>query len=129
MKQLGILKIDDAYKHQCITLIHDAINEHCPVTIGNFVKLTAEKNSYSMRAKERNPLDVQGPNLKTKQGLNSFRLKGPLFWNGLPNNLRELKKRDLFKKHTKKHFMASYPANITTCTNPLCRDQRHHGQT
>jgi hypothetical protein len=58
MKQLGILKIDDAYKHQCLTLIHDVINENYPATIRDFVKLTAAKNSYLLRAKDVNPLDV-----------------------------------------------------------------------
>jgi hypothetical protein len=113
MKQLGILKIDGAYKHQCLTLIHDVMYENCPATIRDFVKLTAAKNSYLLRAKDVNPLDVQGPNLKTKQGQNSFRLKGPLFWNKLSNESRELKKRNLFKKHTKKHLMENYPATIT----------------
>ena len=77
MKKLGILKIEDVYKHQCLTLVHDALNENCPEVIKGLVELTANKNSYSLRAKEQNPLDIQKPNLRSRQGQSSFRMRGP----------------------------------------------------
>ena len=114
------------YKHQCLTLVHDAINGNSPEIVGTFVKLTATKNSYSLRAKEQNPLDIQKPNLKSRQGQSSFRLKGPALWNELPNELREIEKRNIFKKRLKVHLMANYLATVS-CTNHLCTDRRHHG--
>ena len=66
MKSLGILKIDDLYKQKCATLVHDALHENCPKTIMNFINLTAEKDEHALRNKEKDPMCLQVPNLKTK---------------------------------------------------------------
>jgi hypothetical protein len=125
MKSLGILKIDDIYEQQCATLVHDALHENCPKNIGNFIKLTAEKDEHALRNKEKNPLSVQIPNLKTKQGKGSFQVNGPVIWNNLPNELKQIERRELFKKHVKSYLLNQYNETIT-CTNPLCRDSGHH---
>jgi hypothetical protein len=117
MKSLGILKIDDIYKQQCVTLVHDALHKNCPKTIRDFMKLTAEKDEHALQNKEKDPLCVQKPNLKTKQGKGSFRVNGPDTWNNLPNELKEIEKRDLFKKHVKAYVINQYNDNVA-CTNP-----------
>jgi hypothetical protein len=127
MKSLGILKIDDLYKQKCATLIHDALHENCPKTIMNFINLTAEKDEHALRNKEKDPMCLQVPNLKTKQGKGSFQVNGPVTWNNLPNNLKEIVKRELFKKHVKIYLIDQYNDNVS-CTNPLCRDRGHHSQ-
>ena len=127
MKSLGILKIGDIYKQQCVTLVHDALHENCPKTMGNFIKLTAKKDEHALRNKGKNPLCLQKPNLKTKQGKSSFHVNGPDNWNSLPNKLKEIERRELFKKHVKAYLIGQYN-DIVSCTNPLCCDRGHHNQ-
>ena len=127
MKSLGILKIDDLYKQKCATLIHDALHENCPKTIMNFINLTAEKDGHALRNKEKDPMCLQVPNLKTKQGKGSFQVNGPVTWNNLPNNLKEIVKRELFKKHVKAYLIDQYNDSVS-CTNLLCHDRGHHNQ-
>ena len=125
MKSLGILKIDDIYKQQCVTLVHDALHNNCPKTLGNFIKLTAEKDEHALRNKEKKPLCLQKPNLKTKQGKGSFQVNGPVIWNSLPNDLKEIEQRELFKKCVKRYLLDQYNDTVT-CNNPLCHDRGHH---
>ena len=125
MKTLGILKIEDIYKQQCLTLVHDALNDNCPDNIKSIIKLTATKNQYSLRDKEKNPLDLQKPNLRTKQGRGSFKMTGPDNWNNLPNHIKKVQKRDIFRKCLKRHLLTDYNYMVT-CTNPLCKDRGHH---
>ena len=75
---------------------------------------------------EENPLDLKKPNPKTKIGLNSFSYKGPNYWNKVANNIREIQKRDIFKKTIKMNFLDSYDNLVEKCNNPRCSDQKHH---
>ena len=125
MKNMGILKVDDIYKHQCITMTHDILNDNCPVGIKGLIELKTENNNYSLRAKDQNLLNLRIPISKITQAKTSFKINGPSYWNTLPNSLREEKKRDLFKRRTKIFLMKDYNKTVT-CSNPLCRDLRHH---
>ena len=125
MKNIEILKVDDIYKHQCITMTHDILNDNCPVGIKGLIELKTENNNYSLRAKDQNLLNLRIPISKITQAKTSFKINGPTYWNTLPNSLREEKKRDLFKRRTKIFLMKDYNKTVT-CSNPLCRDIRHH---
>ena len=125
MKALGILKLEDIYKQQCSTLVYDVLNDQCPENIKNLIQLATTKDEHALRGKEKNPLDLVKPNFKTKTGRGSFKANCPDVWNSLPNELKQIGNRELFKKHIKKHFLASYNENVS-CTNPLCKDRGHH---
>ena len=125
MKELGMLKFEDLYEQQCVTLIHDIIKKRSPASISKLVSIGKNISSYNLRAHKSDPLQLRKPNLKSKTGSNSFCLKGPLLWNDLPQNLKDIKRKEIFKVKLKRHFLEQYK-NHTECNNPKCTDKRHH---
>jgi hypothetical protein len=125
MKKLKILKIEDLYKLQCDTLVYDCLNNLAPKGICSLVALKTDKNDYSLRATIQNPLDINKANYNSKQGKCSFKAQAPDHWNSLPGSIRELDKRNSFKNQAKKLILTEYALNVH-CSNPLCRDRRHH---
>ena len=125
MKELKILKLDDLYKQQCVTLIHDIINKRVPTPIARLVSLGSNSESQRLRSHNAHPLLVREPLGKCKTSSNSFCVKGPISWNSLPLELQAIKDKQIFKARIKKHFTEIYSAT-TLCTNPRCTDRRHH---
>jgi hypothetical protein len=126
MKALGILKLEHIYEQQCLMLVHDIIYKQAPNSLENFIDLKIDQNEYSLRNNEENPLDIKKPSTTTKVGTSSFSYKGPCYWNKVPNNIREISKREIFKGKIKKQFLNSYSDTVIECKNPRCPDRRHH---
>jgi len=125
MKKLGMLKFDDLYKHQCLTLIHDTINKKSPSMISKLLSLGSEVSNYSLRTHKTDPLNLRKPNSKSKVGTNSFCLKGPLMWNDIPQELKSIGRSGNFKLKLKFYLLNQYTKK-SECNNPRCRDKRHH---
>ena len=125
MKELGMLKFEHLYEQQCLTLIHDIINKNSPTYTSKLISVGKNVSSYSLRAHEQDPLQLRKPNPKSKTGLNSFCLKGPSLWNDLPQNLKDVTRKEIFKAKLKCHFLNQYKNN-TECSNPKCTDKIHH---
>ena len=125
MKKFGMLKFDDLYEQQCLTLIHDTINKKAPGTITKLLSLGSEVSNYNLRTHKTDPLNLRKPNSKSKVGTNSFCLKGPLMWNDLPQELKNIGRLGNFKLKLKFYFLNQY-TNTSECNNPRCRDKRHH---
>ena len=124
MKQLGLLKFDDLYYMQSALLAHDCFYGNAPINIRNCLSYSSS-NNHNLRSQIANPLDAKVPNLKTRAGTNSFSSKGPTFWNKTPTELRAVSQKEQFKRAIKKSILKNYDLK-TSCTNPLCKDQRHH---
>ena len=127
MKALGILKFEDIYEQQCIRLVHDIIYKQAPNSMENLIDLQIDQNEYSLRNNKENPLDIKKSSATTKVGKGSFSYKGPCYWNNVPNNLREISKREIFKKKIKGLYLNGYSDTVKECKNPRCPDLRHHG--
>ena len=125
MKELKILKLEDLYKQQCATLIHDIIYKRAPAQMANFVSLSSTIESQRLRSHSTNPLLVREPLGKCKTSSNSFCVKGPISWNRLPHELQVIRDKNNFKTRLKRYITESY-SNSTVCTNPRCTDRRHH---
>ena len=125
MKKAGLLKFDDLYKQQCLMQVHDCITKNAPHSIQKLIQAEQNPTRYTLRNPSNNPLNLKVPNMKTRAGMHSFRIKGPTIWNETPDELRKNKKKTIFKNSLKRFFLYNYSIN-SKCTNPRCRDHRHH---
>ena len=125
MKKIGLLRFDDLYRQQCLVLIHDSVFKKAPETIQQLIQLDHDSSRYRLRNQVANPLNLKVPNLKTRVGSHSFCVKGPSFWNEIPNELKKIEKREIFKNSVKRFFLHKY-SKTSECKNPRCRDHRHH---
>ena len=127
MKKMGILKLEELYLHQSSVLIHDIIKERAPSALSSLITLDTQTATRNLRSHTLDPLHIKVPVSKCKVIANSFCCKGPQFWNEIPQEIRNIEQKQLFKKRLKSKFLESYN-NITYCTNPSCTDRRHHHQ-
>ena len=124
MRKMQLLNFKDLYKQQCMLLCHDCINGRAPQRIANLLAKQQTTNLYSTR-NTTNPLNIKIPNLKTRAGSNSFRVKGPTAWNELPTDLKSVDRREIFKSTIKRMYLYRYTQK-TECKNPRCTDHRFH---
>ena len=123
MKKLRLLNFDDLYKQQCILLCHDCLNDRAPKPIASSMEL--EQTIHATRSQANNPLNMKIPNFKSRAGSQSFRVKGPTIWNAIPNEIRSIERREVFKNSTKRLFLNKY-LKKSECTNPRCNDHCFH---
>ena len=125
MKKFGLLKLEQLYEHQCSTLMHDIINKRAPKAMENLINLEREATPHSLRNHQSDPHHLRPPLTRTKTGTNSLSSKGPHIWNLLPNELRSITSKSIFKNRLKQHYLKQYK-DSTECSNPRCTDRRHH---
>ena len=118
MKKLGLLKFEDLYQQQCLTLTHDCVYHKAP-------KKSHQTQDYNLRGQDQNSLNLKIQNFKSRAGSNSFAARGPALWNDIPNDLKKIEQRGLFKKMIKKSILEKYE-HKSDCNNPRCRDRSHH---
>ena len=124
MKQLGLLKFNDLYEQQCLLLMHDCFYQHAPKKIQKLCS-TQYNCEYNLRGQAQNPLDLKVPNYKSRAASNSFSAIGPKLWNNTTSDLRKIDQKALFKRQLKKSLLNKY-AHKSDCTNPRCKDKKHH---
>ena len=124
MKKIGLLNFHDLYRQQCILLCHDCITNKAPQQITALLTLD-QNNAYSTRNQTANPLNLKPPNLKSRVGSQSFRMKGPSIWNDIPNELKSIERREIFKGSIKRFFLHKYSLK-SECKNPRCTDHLFH---
>ena len=124
MKKLGLLKFGDLYEHQCLTLTHDCYYHRAPIRVRNLLN-SQQSSEYNLRGQALNPLDLKVPCFKSRAASNSFSTRGPTFWNNIPEDLRKIEQRAQFKRTVKKSILDKYE-HRSDCSNPRCKDRRHH---
>ena len=125
MKKLGILKLENLYEQQCMTLIHDTIYNRAPSPMKDLLSLGSDGTTHNLRSHQSDPLNLRLPVARSKVGSNSFCIKGADIWNKLPNELKTIESRSSFKNRIKQHLLNSYSTK-TECNNPRCSDRSHH---
>ena len=125
MKKLGLLKLEELYEQQCSTITHDIMNNRAPQAIRNLIKIDKEAPPHNLRNHQSDPHHIRPPRTRTKTGANSFSSKGPQIWNLLPNDLKSVNSKSIFKNRLKQHYLKQYSDSIV-CNNPRCTDRRHH---
>ena len=124
MKDLKILNLNDLYLYQCASTTYDIVNNHCPEALRNTLRPTADRNEYSLRSRARNPLELEVPHVRSTRKKRFFS-ECQIIWNEIPNEIKSIERRSLFKKKLKKYFLDKYCTEVE-CTNPLCSDRRFH---
>ena len=127
MKKLGILKLEDLYKQQCLVNMHDCVHENAPSPICKLVQLESNISRFNLRSNSQNPLNVTTPITKSRISSQSFSAKGPAFWNPLSSELKGMTRKASFKNRVKKDILKEYQT-ASECCNPRCMDRRHHHQ-
>ena len=125
MKKLGILKLEDLYKQQCIVNVHDCVHENAPSPIQNLVQLECNVSRFNLRSNTQNPLNVTTPITKSRISTQSFSARGPFFWNSVSTELKGITRKSSFKNKIKRTLLDEYQA-ASDCHNPRCTDRRHH---
>ena len=123
MKKIGLLKFDDLYRQQCLVLTHDCVYNKAPSPIQQLINKKQNYSVVTLRNQVTNPLDLKVPNLKTRVGTHSYSVKGPTFWNKIPNIQKSIDKRETFKNVIKKDLLN------TTVTIRILPATTQHAET
>ena len=87
-------------------LCHDCVKKRAPQNISSQLVSEQATNAYQTRNQSANPLNLKIPNLKSRVGSQSFRVKGPMIWNKIPCEIKSIERREIFK--------SSYQKNVFT---------------
>ena len=125
MKSLGILRLEELYKQQCATYVHDAINNRAPIPVKDLITLNRSTSQINLHSHHNDPNQIRNPVSKCLISSNGFSCKGPSIWNDIPQDIQNISKKHIFKYRLKQHLLNSY-ADIIVCNNPRCLDRQHH---
>ena len=125
MKKIGILKLEDLYKQQCLINVHDCVHENAPHPIRKLVQLESNVSHFNLRSNSQNPLNIKTPITKSRISQQSFSSKGPFFWNPLSIELKGIERKVSFKNKIKRIMLDEYQT-ASDCHNPRCMDRSHH---
>ena len=125
MKSLGILSLDELYKHQCATYVHDAINNREPIPIKDLVTLNRNTTQINLQSHNNDPNQIRNPVSKCQISSNGFSSKGPIIWNDILQDIQNVREKHIFKYKLKQHLLIFY-SNTISCNNQRCLDRRHH---
>ena len=123
MKKLGLLKFNDLYEQQCLTLTHDCFYGRAPINIRNLFE--RHNSEHNLRGHTQNPLNLKIPNYKTRAASSSYSYKGSVLWNNTSLDLRKIEQKTHFKRSIKKSILNKYD-HKSDCNNPRCKDRIHH---
>ena len=123
MKRLGILKLEDLFKLQTVSLAFDCLKNESPEYFKNLFTYpnntgrtlrtqTAHPHNITLSVPRRIP----GPTQKT-----SFFNLAPNHWNDLPDEVKKIQTKNAFRANVKKFYLSAYKSQIE-CTNIYCSD-------
>ena len=125
LKKTGLLKFEDLYEQQCLTLTHDCVYGNAPGQIEQMIQKEQDGSRFNLRTHAQNPLNLKVLVSKSRLSSGSFAIKGPAFWNNINNELKQIPKKKVFKNTVKRQMLEKYQ-HTTHCNNPRCTDRRHH---
>ena len=92
----GILPVKLLYFKSVASLLHDVNNQHAPPNLSNLFTRSKQIHSYSTRSAIAGNFHVEMS--RTNQRLFSFCRIGTEIWNGIPSEIRQLRKTHLKRK-------------------------------
>ena len=125
MKKIGILNFKDLYHYLCLNLTYDIVKGSCPISLKDSFERMSDTHTYGLRSTSTNPQDLVVPLPKVKQVGDNFFNVSPKLWNDIPDEIKNAKNRNIFKKMLKKHLLDKYEWKVN-CNNPNCTDTRFH---
>ena len=104
LKTLYWLPIKYWIKHRIATLVYKSLHQLAPQYLQDLIKLEINNYGRSMRS-TNNYKALHIPRVKRKTFTNrSFSKQGPKLWNMLPNEIRNAKTVEEFKKKLKTYY-------------------------
>ena len=105
-KELGVLKIQDLYYYNLAVLVHDYFyNINFPEALKEKFETSLINNPITTRNHKKN-LVYKIPNLISTYKKPS--IAGSIYWNKLPNKLKEIETKNKFKNDLKRYFLDTY---------------------
>ena len=92
----GILPVKLLYFKSVASLLHDVDKQHAPPNIKNLFTRSKQIHTYSTRSAIAGNFHVEMS--RTNQRLLSFSRIGTKIWNGIPHEIRQLKKTHFRRK-------------------------------
>jgi hypothetical protein len=96
--KLCILKFDDIYVTQIVTLMFKIYNRFLPPEMIEFYSMFQLRNYCSVYNTRKPKTDFLIPFARTNLGRKNFACEGPRLWNGIPESIRDLTSLCCFKK-------------------------------
>ena len=81
---------------------YHSINGEAPVRLTNELVMTADAHNFHIRSAINGNVKVPKPH--TELFRNSFEYRGPMLWNSLPPELKDMSNIDVFKNVCKKKY-------------------------
>ena len=123
MKTLGLLKVADQYKLQCLGLTYNMIKGFCPDVLEFRQSMNETRVRYRLRSVSSQPENLRPTNHLSR----SFPSLATQYWNELDPDLKNSSTKQEFKGRVKRSFIQDYNL-ICDCSNPLCVDRQYHSQ-
>ena len=125
MKKLGILKVEDQHRFQCLGSTFRMLRGHSPDIFDFTLNQNANNAHHGLRSSTNRPEDLRLPSFRTGQAGASFLSLSPDLWNTLPKSLQNASTCSQFKNGLKSRILSQY-ADHLSCSNPRCMDRRYH---
>ena len=104
--QLSILKLSDLVSMHTALFMFDFYNNTIPSSFSNFFTSIRKVHNYNTRLSSSSAYYT--PAIRTNYGKFSLRYQGPLTWNSIDHNTKEINHRKIFKKKIKAQFLKTY---------------------
>ena len=124
MKKFKLLKFNDQYQFQCLTLTYSMLKGYSPDVYDLKINQNASAQ-HSLRSSTNRPTDLRPSPIGVPCNGLSFYTNALNLWNTLPTDVQNLSNRNLFKRNLKSRFLSQYVDHVN-CLNPKCTDHHYH---
>ena len=105
-KKFNVLKLRELYLYNLALLCHDAIySANCPTRISERFTLCTDIAKRTLRSHE---LDLYYPSFKLLNTQRKPSIAGAMFWNSLPDNIKNTSSLPIFKRELKEYLTSAY---------------------
>ena len=104
--QLSILKLSDLVSMHTALFMFNFYNNTIPSSFSNFFTSIRNVHNYNTRLSSSSAFYT--PAIRTNYGKFSLRYQGPLTWNSIDHNTKEINHRKIFKQKFKAQFLKTY---------------------
>ena len=102
---LKVMKIHNIFRYRLLTFVFKCMNNLHTITFRNWFQFVSNVHKYSTRSVSTCNLYL--PRVRTvRYGLNSIKFNGPLTWNDLPNNIKNIRELSKFNYRLKEHLLS-----------------------
>ena len=108
--ELKILKVEDIFKQEILTFVHNFKNEKLPLVFSNYFTTFSQIHGINTRYKNTNFII---PKVSSNLGSTSITFEGAVLWNNLDKQMKESTSVKSFRKLLKDTFMP-YPVSLVT---------------